>query len=134
MPGTNTVDVVPDEPTNLMFYGPEFSEKPAAQCFMTAHQKGLRNYYDAVIAEKADKEPIYEILAENTGTPVEAYPTMELSGVDPNGEINVSSLKTLQDEWLRWGYMTDEADLDQNIDTSYLEAAIDELGEYEASR
>lgn len=131
MPGTNTVDVAPGEPTNLMFYAQEFSETDAGRCFMVAHLKGMRDYYEAIIADKADKASIHKILAENTGTPVEAYANMELSGVDPNGDINVPALKTLQDEWVEWGYMEEAADLDKNIDTSYLEAAIEELGTYE---
>lgn len=133
LPDADMVDIAPGDPTSLLFYAPEFAETEAATCFMMAHLMGLRDYHDAIIAGNAPMEPIYEVLSENTGIPVETYPNISLPGVDPNGDVNVEALETLQEEWLGWEYMEEEADLSQNVDTSYLDAAIAELGESEAA-
>lgn len=127
--GTNTADTGPEDPTNLMYYSADFAaDTEVATRFMVAHLRGLRDYYDAIIAGTAEKEPIYAILSGYTGIDVNAYPFMALSGVDPDGDIRAPALWRLQDEWMRWGFMDQRSDLTDAFDSSFLDAALQELG------
>lgn len=129
LPGTNTADTGPEDATNLMFYSANFDgNTEAATRFMVAHTRGLRDYYDAIIAGTAEKDPIYAILSGYTGIDVAAYPFMALSGVDPDGDIRAPALWRLQDEWIRWGFMDQRSDLTDSFEGSYLDAALEELG------
>lgn len=132
MPGTDTTATSPGDPTNLLYYSRRFADNTnAARGFMVAHLRGLRDYFDAVVAGTAtidEQEDIFRILSKYTEIPVANYRSLALSGVHPNGIINSAALWRYQEEWLEWGIQQQPADIDRVINEAFLEYAWERLG------
>lgn len=114
--------------TNMMFYSPGFAKTDAANHFMVAHLKGLRDYYAAVIQGEGDLAEVCQIINEYTKNVPPKCAGIRMVGVDPNGLINVESIERYQNEWIELGIMTAPADIKKHIDTTYLEYAWSKLG------
>ncbi len=53
--------------------------------------------------------------------------------VDPNGEVNEESLQKDYDFFEAQGFLEDFVDIDEIVDPSFAEAAVEELGEFEGN-
>ena len=127
----------PNHQIAVIFYSGTFAkEKPdVARKFLRAFLRGVRDHNDALDAagrftgEKG--EAIIKIL--NEYTPIkdpQFYRNFPLAACNPDGTMNVASLKTdlavLKGEKLIEG----EVNVDKAIDLSFLNAVIKELGPY----
>lgn len=127
-------DVYPNHQVAAIFYAPSFVQKhpDAAKDFMVAYLKGVRDYNDAFVKGDARKRAeVIEILAQST--PVKdkpLYDKMQMPYLNPNGYVNVQSIKADQDWFVKMGLVTKPIDVDKIIDHSFVQAAIKELGEY----
>ncbi|QIN80878.1 transporter substrate-binding domain-containing protein [Rubrobacter marinus] len=133
-----TDEIYPDQQLAVVLYSGQFAQDDAevARKFMVGYLRAVRDYNDALNNGKLagpNAEEVISILTEFT--PVKdagLYQEMTPNGVDPNGELNLDSLeKDLQffkDEGL---LESDAVTIDGVVDTSFVEAASEELGPYE---
>jgi NitT/TauT family transport system substrate-binding protein len=130
-PEANASRTANGDAVNVMFYSDAFAKSETGKGFMLAHLKGIRDYYRAVIAGKADRGPICAIIHKYDTNVSETCAGITMSGADPNGGVNVESLERYQDEWIKWGIMNAAADIRAHVNMSFVEAAIATLGRYE---
>lgn len=124
-------DVYPDQQSAVIMYSPLFAEKYPflARSFMNAYVRALRDYNDAFEHGKGKKE-ILAILAKYAGGDVAAYANAVPVGLDPNGRVNIRSLKDDARWFFEHGYLKKRPDLDFIVDFSFAEQAVGVLGPY----
>jgi len=102
--------------------------------FMRAYLRGVRYYYGALKDGKLagpNAEEIIAVLTANTATKdPQVYRTIVPNGIDPDGKINVETLKEDWNVYNQMGWIQNGATVDQVIDMSFVEAAIKDLGPY----
>lgn len=127
----NAYDLYPGQQVAVMLYGPDFAAKhDVAQKFMTAYVRGVRDYNDAFRKHK-DYDQVVDILAKNTTLKDKSqYATVHLSGLNPEGHVNIQGL-TQDVAWYRQrDYVKSDVQLSQIIDDSFANQADKELGPY----
>jgi NitT/TauT family transport system substrate-binding protein len=129
-PDANASRTANGDTVNVMFYSDAFAKADAGKAFMLAHMKGIRDYYDAIIAGKTERGPICAIIHKYDNTIPDTCAGVTLSGADPNGAVNVESLERYQAEWIKWGVMSEPADIRAHVNTSFVDAAIAKLGRH----
>jgi NitT/TauT family transport system substrate-binding protein len=122
----------------VVLYSDVFAkESPAvAQCFMNAYLQGARDYATAFVdgelqGDNADE--VVSIVTEATGLDEALYRKIVPNFVNPNGEVNVESLQKDYDFFEAQGFLEDSVDIDEIVDPSFAEAAVEELGEFEGN-
>jgi len=125
-------DVYPNEQVAAVSYGQSLLARPElARGFMLGYLKGVRDYNRAIMEGKADKAPIYETLAKYTPLKDVALSAKVIpTGLDPDGKLNVQSMKDDQQYYLDHKTLQAPVDIDKLIDTSFAEAAVKTLGPY----
>jgi NitT/TauT family transport system substrate-binding protein len=121
-------EIYPDHQITALLYGPDFAQRqePAIR-FLTAYVRGAREY-NALI-NSSDRTPLYEVLAAHTPIKdLSVYPTMHPSSIQPDGALNVDSLRADQDLWASEGFVEQRADFTTAVDLQYLQAALQRLG------
>src|SRR5262249_45129809 len=94
--------------------------------FPPASLRGAREH--RVLVNSSDRTPLYEILAAHTPIKdLSIYPAMTPSNIEPDGTLNVESLRADQELWVREGYIEQPADFSQAIDLRYQQAAFERL-------
>lgn len=118
-----------------LMYSEDFSQNTdVANRFMIAYLKGVRDYVDAFFSEgNAElRAELTEILMDNTEISDQAlFDVLRYPYMDPDGRVNLESLELQQDYYLDAGLLEDRFDLSKVVDTSFAEAAVDELGAHE---
>ena len=116
-----------------------YSEKTAANAdlgkrFMKAYIRSIRYYYGAFKDGKLagdNAEEIISILTESTAIKdPEVYRTITPNGIDPDGKIDIPSLKEDQQVYRDKGWLQSKTTVEEVLDMSFLEAALKELGPY----
>jgi NitT/TauT family transport system substrate-binding protein len=123
----------PKHQTAVMLYSEQFAQRrDLAVRFMVAYLRGLRDYNDGVVKQVAAKRAeTIDILTEFTPITDRAlYERMEIAGLDPNGEVNVESLKEDERYYLAAGLQQTPVDFDKLVDLSFARAAVERLGRY----
>ena len=116
-----------------------FSEKMAGNAdlgkrFMKAYLRSIRYYFGAFKDGKlagANAEEIIAVLTEST--PIkdpEVYRTITPNGVDPDGKIDLETMRQDQDVYRRLGWMESQTKVEDVVDMSFVEAALKEIGTY----
>ncbi|WP_248928031.1 ABC transporter substrate-binding protein [Paenibacillus hamazuiensis] len=125
-------DVIPEAQTGVLFYSSKFAkESPdAADRFMTAYLKGVRDYNDAFFKQKGFDEIVNILTKYTTVKETALYKQMVPAGIDPSGNINKASLQSDYDWYKSEGLIKTDVDLSKVINTSFLEHAQKELGKY----
>ncbi len=101
-----------------------------ARRFMIGYVKGLRDYNDA-FAKGKDKAAIIAILAKNTAQKDPAvYSKMEMSYLNPDGKLQLASMKMDFDYFKQMGYYTGKLELQSIVDTQFTDYAVQQLGPY----
>lgn len=126
----------PNQALAVILYGGPFIKKSPtiALRFMRAYIRGARFYNDALHNGKLSgptAQQVIAIIAEYTPVKtVDLITSMTLNGVDPNGSLNVDSLRAdlqfFRDQKLIEGSVS----VEQAVDTSFVEAALKTLGRY----
>jgi hypothetical protein len=60
------------------------------------------------------------------------YDQIGLPALDPNGNVLVDDLRAQQDWYMANGYQTTAIDMTAAVDTSFIDAAVQQLGPYSA--
>lgn len=125
--------IYPDQQVAVLLYSGEFAKRTdLAVRYMVAYLRGVRDYNDAFVKNDPTKRTeVIDILAEYT--PVKnklLYEKMGFPGLNPNGAVNVASLKADQDYYLAAKLQERPADIDRMVDPSFAEAAVRRLGLY----
>lgn len=125
--------------TSIIYGGPFIKNKPdAARKFMLAYLKGVRYYRDAlanghIAGPKADD--VISILMKYTGIKdPSVYRTITPNGVDPNGRVNIESLKRDLAFYKSFGLVKSDVTVEQAVDLNYIDDAVKALGPYKPQR
>jgi NitT/TauT family transport system substrate-binding protein len=130
----------PYQQVATIIYGPDFVEQgDLATRFMVAYLKGARDYNDALEEGRLqgpNGDEIISIIAEYSNvTDPELISNMESAGIDPNGGLNVDGMESDLQVWKDQGLLENEnVTAEQTVDTSFAEAAVEELGPYEPNQ
>ena len=128
-------EIIPGHELANLLYSQSFAaNREVATRFMRAYLRGVRFYNDALkdhrLAGPRAEETI-DILAEYTPIKDKAL-LRELtpSGCDPDGKVSVASLQRDLDFYASQGLIEGKVDLADIIDSSFIEAAVRDLGPY----
>jgi NitT/TauT family transport system substrate-binding protein len=126
-------ELYPNQQIAVLFYSPEFAKRTdAAQHFMIAYVRGLRDYNDA-FARNVGRAEVEQILAKYT--PVKdlaLYDRITPAGLDPDGRMNLQAIRDDLAFFARQGCVSGEiADVSQVVDDSFIDYALRVLGPYQ---
>jgi len=130
-----TEDTMPNLLTAVLIYSAKFSRerREAATRFMIAYLQGNRDYTDAIFKKDSKKRSeVIGILAKESDMKDPAL-IAKIGSVwlDPNGEMNMESLKDMQDFWYSLGLVKQKVDVNKLVDESFLQEAIKRIGRYQ---
>jgi NitT/TauT family transport system substrate-binding protein len=126
----------PDQQLLALIYGGPFitTKRPLAEKFMTAYLKGVRIYDQATVGghlhgpQSAD---IAKIIGDEMNmTDTSLLTQMTTPAYDPNGKLNVASLRDDLNFFKQQGYITGTIDIDKCVDGSFAATAARTLGPY----
>jgi NitT/TauT family transport system substrate-binding protein len=129
--------IYPNHQIATVFYSGQFikSKPEAARKFMRAYLRGVRDYNDAVVDGKLEGpkgEAVIAILTEDSLVKdPDIYRAIVAIACDPDGRVNVDSLKEDLDIFRSEGLIEGKVAVEQALDTSFAEAAVKELGPYQ---
>ncbi|MHB8621271.1 MAG: ABC transporter substrate-binding protein [Chloroflexota bacterium] len=122
----------PNHTAAVMLYSASFAkDKPElAQAFMTGYLKGVRFYNDAFSGKDPSKrQEAIDILTKYTPVKNRAlYDKMVVPGINPDGEVNIASLKQDQQYYLSAGLLKNPLNIDTLVDSSFAHRAVKALG------
>ncbi|SRR5581483_8400834 len=125
-------EVYPDEQAAVLLYGPQFiaDQRPAAQRFMLAYVKALRDYWEA-FTRGTGRTEVIDILARTTSLKDPALiDRIGPTGLNPDGYVSLPTLAQDVDWWVAHGYVKTRVDVTQVVDHSFVDYAIERLGRY----
>src|SRR5262249_43969933 len=119
-------ELYPNQQIAVLFYSPDFAKRTdAAQRFMIGYVKGLRDYNDAFVKNLGRAE-VEQILAKYTTVKdLALYARIPPAGLDPDGRMNLQSVRDDLAFFARQGCVTGEiADVSQVADESFVDNAV----------
>lgn len=130
--------IYPGQQTAVVLYSEKFAQerRPAAQKFMNAYIRAVRDYNDAIhdgklAGPKADE--ILSILTQYTAIKDRSiYAKMVPFAVNPNGRVNAATLKNDFNFFRERGLVSGKVTVDQVIDSSFADETVKTLGPYKA--
>ncbi len=99
-------------------------DRPLATAIVTAYLRGIREFLPGQTSDPA----VLEVVNRWTGVPVDTIRQSVPSWADPNGGLDVEDIKRQQAFWQRHGVVNAPAQVDNYVDQSFAEAAIQALG------
>jgi NitT/TauT family transport system substrate-binding protein len=126
-------EIYPNQQIAALFYSPDFAGRTdAAQRFMIAYVRSLRDYNDA-FAKNRGRAEVAQVLARNTTVKdLALYDKMTPAGLDPDGRMNVQGVRDDLAVFGRLGCITSElADVSRVVDESFVNYAVGVLGPYQ---
>ncbi|WP_214366169.1 ABC transporter substrate-binding protein [Pseudonocardia sp. H11422] len=117
----------------VLLYSGSFSTDRAAtaQCFMNAYLRAARDFTAAAPGGKLDgpgADGIVTTVANAIGIDPELYRSSTPNYADPDGHVNVASLRTDYEFFRTEGVLEAEVDMDSIVDPSFAEQAVQRLG------
>ena len=126
--------IVPNHLMAALLFTTRFgtAQPDAARRYVTAYLRALRLYNDAFIkADSTARNELVQILSRSTPISEPAqFDRIALPGMNPNGMVNVQTLRLDQQYFLATGQQQKEVDLAAVVDAQYAAYAISQLGEY----
>jgi NitT/TauT family transport system substrate-binding protein len=128
--------IYPNQQVAVVLYGSEFmsGQPEAAKRFMRAYIRALRDYNDALKGGKLagpNANQVISVLTEYTNVKDPAiYRTITPQGANPNGGLDEPSLKNDLQFFKDQGEVKSDVTVEQAIDTSFVRAALKDLGPY----
>ncbi len=126
-----TSEIGPNFQIAVTLYGPTFAEQRTdlARRFMVANLRAMRDYNRAFFGDGEGREAFWELMTRTSNMKDLAllkrlHPTWS----DPNGAVNVESLRDVQRWYIGRGEQTGEVDFDRVVDMSFVDYAIQRLG------
>jgi NitT/TauT family transport system substrate-binding protein len=126
-------DVLPGAQfTVIMYAGPFAAERPdVARRYMVAYVRGIRDYYDAFLAQRADPEPLAKFIADLARLPSpDLVKRMYPVRFDPDGRVNADSVASDYQYFRATGDATVDIDPRRLVDSQYVDYAVSRLGPY----
>ena len=126
----------PNQQIACVLYGGPFikNKGDSAKKFMIAYIKAARDYNDALKDGKLAGPNAGEVIAILTKfTAIKnpaVYRAITPNGNDPNGKLNVESLRKDLDVFKAGGFVKGNVSVDRVVDESFAEAAVTALGPY----
>jgi NitT/TauT family transport system substrate-binding protein len=121
-----------NEQIAAIVYGEQFAAKPdVAQHWMNAYIRGVRDYNDAFGPKKKGYDEVVNILVANTTVKdPKIFAQMKPAGLDPDGKLDLQSIKNDLSYYTESGQVKPGADLTKLVDTTFQETAVGLLGKY----
>jgi len=95
---------------------------------MGADIKGMRDYLDAIDNSKDYDTIIGYLTKDSTLKDPARYKQVGLPGFDPNGQMQMDSVKSIVDWFVQHGDVKTQPNLDQIYDPSYVNYALTQDG------
>ena len=118
----------------LLFSEKVAKDKALAARFMRAYLRAVRYYFGALKdghLAGPNAEEIISVLTEYTAIKdPQVFRTIVPNGVDPDGKVDVATLKDDYNVYKMQGWIQGDATVEDVIDMSFVEAAVKELGPY----
>jgi NitT/TauT family transport system substrate-binding protein len=129
-----TRDFYGNQQVAVIMYGPKLVEEQqdVARRWMTAYLRGVRDYNDAFGPKRRGRDEVIQILINHT--PIKdasVYDEMRPAGLDPDGKLDLASIRGDLTYYESSGKVTQQVDLSKVIDTSFQEYAVQQLGPYQ---
>ncbi|HLH22083.1 MAG TPA: ABC transporter substrate-binding protein [Chloroflexota bacterium] len=128
-----TSEIGPNFQIAVTLYGPTFAEQHAdeARRFMVANLRAMRDYNRAFFGDGEGRDEFWDLMTRTSNMKDLAllkrlHPTWS----DPNGAVNVDTLRDVQRWYIGRGEQTGEVDFDRVIDMSFVDYALQRLGRY----
>lgn len=121
----------------VLLYSGTFAEeeKAVGTCFMAAYLRGARDYMSAFengkLREGERSDEVVDIVTEAVGLEPALYRKIVPNYVDPDGQVNVESLRKDYTFFKDQGLLQADVDVDGIVDPSFATAAVGKLGEYQ---
>jgi NitT/TauT family transport system substrate-binding protein len=130
----------PNQEVAVLVYGTTLlrTNRDAGMRFMRAFLRGVRYFNGALAKGKiagANADTVIKILTDNT--PVKEpgiYRALTACGSNPNGTINMASMKTDYDFYASDGLIDHAVDVNTAVDTTFVEDALKHIGPYKPGR
>ena len=121
-----------NEQIAAIVYGEQFAtQKDVAQRWMNAYIRGVRDYNDAFGPRKKNYDDVVSILVANTTVKdPKVFAQMKRAGLDPDGKLDLNSMKSDLNYYVESGQAKPTADLTKLVDPSFQESAVKTLGPY----
>lgn len=132
--------VIPKHQIAVLFYSEDFALKrpEVAKKFMRAYLKAVRFYNGALANGRfagPNADQVINILTSSTPIKnAEVFREITPNGCDPNGLVNVRSLKMDLDFYREQGLINGDVNVNQVLDPSFAKAVVSELGPYHPTR
>jgi NitT/TauT family transport system substrate-binding protein len=129
-------EILPNHQIAVLLYSEEFAlrQADAAKRFMRAYIRAVRFYNDALMNGRLDGPTADEVIAIlSEATPIKSrdiYKLITPTGMNPDGRVNKASLIHDLAFYMEQGLVKGMVNLDDVIDSSFVEAALKELGPY----
>ena len=129
-------EILPNHQIAVLLYGEEFALRrlDEARRFMRAYIRAVRFYNDALKNGRLDGAASDEVIAIlSEATPIksrEIYKLITPTGMNPDGRVNKASLLYDLAFYREQGLIKGSVDLDDVIEGSFVEAALNALGPY----
>ena len=126
-----TSELGPNFQIAVTLYGPTFAEQRAdiARRFMVANLRAMRDYLRAFYGDGQGRPEFLQLMARvsNIRDP-DLLGRLQSTWSDPNGSVNVESLRDTQRWYVGRGEQTGEVDFSRVVDMSFVDYAISRLG------
>jgi NitT/TauT family transport system substrate-binding protein len=121
-----------NEQVAAIVYGEQFAARvDVAQRWMNAYIRGVRDYNDAFGPKKKGYDDVVNILVANTTVKdPKVFAQMKPAGLNPDGKLDLQSMKSDLTYYVESGQAKPTADLTKLIDPTFQETAIKLLGPY----
>lgn len=114
-----------------LVYSEGFAQnRELAENFMVAYMRGVRDYNDA-FAKDIRKDEVIAIISRHAGVDEQIVRDAYPAGLDPNQQVDRESLAFFQEFFVNEGQIREPIDIDQILDSSFADAALEKLGPYE---
>jgi len=133
-------EIYPNHQLAVILYSGQFikDQPDAARRFMRAYLRAVRDYNNALSNGKLAGPNANEVIAVLTEyTPIKdaaLYRSITPQGCNPDGHVNVASLKTDLDFFKEEGLIQGNVTVEQAVDPSFVDAALKELGPYKGRK
>ena len=123
------VDITPDITGGVLLMSPELQRRNpvAAQRFVIAWMRGVRDYQDAFVKGQRQDDAVGII----RNSQINYVPIAQTPSFDPNGRFDASSMRQLLDWYQSEGVISGSVDFDRLVDFSLVNEAARQLGPYQ---
>ncbi len=124
-------DVTPGMQFTVVMYAGDFAQQrsDAAQRYLVAYVRGIRDYYDAFIAHTTDPDPLAEFIADYAHLPsADLVKRMAPVRFDPDGRVNAASIASDYQYYRDTGQVSATLDPTALVDQRFVDYAVSRLG------